>query len=93
MISFGVAVVAALISVLLARTVSRHLPPVAAVVVMTTTAVGATVAWLWEVMLLASFLVGRIPLVAAVGRWSGTGLAAHDGVPGPVCQADVRHLP
>ncbi len=81
MIGFVVGVLAALVLVVAARSVARALPPVAAVAVTTITGLVAMAIWLGNMALLSSMLVGRVPALAALGHWSGKGLAAHDAAP------------
>lgn len=81
MISFAVGAATALVLVAVARLVARALPPVAATAVTALTALAAMALWLADMALLAAPLVGRVPALAALGHWSGVGLATHNTVP------------
>jgi len=62
------------------RPVARRLPPAAAVTTLVSGALVAAAVWTWCLVLLASTLVGQLPLVASLGRWSEASLAASDPV-------------
>jgi Zn-dependent protease with chaperone function len=73
--------VAALVLLLAARPASRQLPPARAALLLTVAALGAATVWVIVVGLLAVLLVGQVPLVATVGRWSARLVGARDPVP------------
>lgn len=62
------------------RPVARRLPPAGSVATLVCGALLAAGAWSWCLVLLASTLVGQLPLVAGIGRWSEASLAASDPV-------------
>lgn len=62
------------------RPVARRLPPAGAVITLMSGALLAAAVWTWCLVLLASTLIGQLPLVASIGRWSETSLAASDPV-------------
>jgi Zn-dependent protease with chaperone function len=73
--------VAALVLLLAARPAARRLPPARAALLLTVAALGAATVWVIVVGLLAVLLVGQVPLVATVGRWSARLVGAGDPVP------------
>jgi beta-lactamase regulating signal transducer with metallopeptidase domain len=60
--------------------VARRFRPAGAVATLVSGALLAAGVWTWCLVLLASTLVGQLPLVASIGRWSEASLAASDPV-------------
>lgn len=72
---------AALVLLAVARPAARRLPPARAAMLLATAALGGAAVWVIVVGLLAVLLVGQVPLVAGVGRWSARLVGAGDPVP------------
>jgi Zn-dependent protease with chaperone function len=72
---------AALVLLLVARPAARRLPPSRAAVLLAVSALGAATVWVVVVGLLAVLLLGQVPLIAELGRWSAHAVDAGDPVP------------
>ncbi len=75
------AVLAAMAALAAARPAARRLPPPRAALVLSVVAIGAAAVWVGVVGLLAVVLVGQVPAVAELGRWSGRLVGAGDPIP------------
>ncbi|WP_131746151.1 M56 family metallopeptidase [Frankia sp. Cppng1_Ct_nod] len=73
--------VAALVLLAVARPAARRLPPPRAALLLAAAALGTAAVWVVVVGLLTFLLVGQVPLVAALGRWSASLVGAGDPVP------------
>ncbi|MGI8682440.1 MAG: M48 family metalloprotease [Mycobacteriales bacterium] len=71
----------ALVLCLLAHRSARRLGPRLAALTLSVSAVLAAAMWVWNLVLLAGTLIGRLGYVARMGHWSGRALAVHDPVP------------
>ncbi len=76
-----VALGGALVLCLLARRAAHRLGPRLAALTLAVSAVLAAAVWVWNLVLLAGTLIGRLGYVARLGHWSGRALAVHDPVP------------
>src|SRR5689334_11996265 len=79
-------VVSALLAIAGPR-LARRMPPRTGTRLLLTAALGCAVTVLLTLGLLAWTLIARLPLVAAVGAWSGDHLHHHDPVPAPAAKA------
>jgi hypothetical protein len=79
-------VVSALLAIAGPR-LAHRMPPKTGTRLLLTAALGCAVTMLLTLGLLAWTLIARLPLVAAVGAWSGDHLHHHDPVPTPAAKA------